>query len=73
MKDGRLEVGEDTIASPEDFEKLILAYDMSVRKDSPYRVREQETEVIDNGKYRYPGLVFVRKEPEELHKERDSK
>lgn len=73
MKDGRLEVGEDTIASPEDFEKLILAYDMSVRKDSLYRVREQETEVIDNGKYRYPGLVFVRKEPEELHKERDSK
>ena len=62
MKDGRLEVREDTITSPEDFEKLILAYDTSVRKDSPYRVREQEAEIIDNGKYRYPGLVFERKE-----------
>ncbi len=61
MKDGRLEVGEDTIASPEDFEKLVLAYDSSVRKDSPYEIQEQDAEVIDNGRYRYPALVFQQK------------
>ncbi len=61
MDNGRLAVTEDTVASPEDFEKLVLAYDSSVRKDSPYRVREQDVEVIDNGRYRYPGLVFEKK------------
>lgn len=59
MKDGRLEVTKDTISSTEDFEKLVLAYDSSTRKDSPYRVKEQG--IIDNGKYRYPNLVFERK------------
>lgn len=61
MEDGRLEVTEDTIASPEDFEKLVLAYDESVRRDSPYRVREEDVEMVDNGRYRYPKLVFERK------------
>lgn len=61
MENGRLEVTADTIASPEDFEKLVLAYDGSVRKDSPYRVREQDVEMVDNGRYRYPKLVFERK------------
>ncbi len=61
MENGRLEVTEDTIASLEDFEKLVLAYDGSVRKDSPYRVREQDVEMVDNGRYRYPKLVFERK------------
>lgn len=61
MEDGRLELTKDTIASPEDFEKLVLAYDGSARRDSPYRVREQDVEVIDNGRYRYPKLVFERK------------
>lgn len=65
MKDGHLEVTEDTIDSPEDFEKLVLAYDNSVRKDSPYRVREQDTEAIDNGRYRYPALVFEQKKPKQ--------
>ena len=61
MDNGRLAITEDTVASTEDFEKLVLAYDSSVRKDSPYRVREQDVEVIDNGRYRYPGLVFEKK------------
>lgn len=61
MKGGRLEVTEDTIASPEDFEKLVLAYDHSVRRDSPYRISGQNAETIDNGRYRYPALVFEQK------------
>ena len=62
MENGRLEVTAETIASPEDFEKLVLAYDSSARKDSPFRVREnEEGEVVDNGRFRYPKLVFERK------------
>ncbi len=61
MEGGRLEVTGDTIASEEDFEKLVLAYDGAARKDSPYQVREQEAEMIDNGSYRYPRLVFEKK------------
>ena len=61
MTDGRMEVTPGTVSSDEDFEKLVLAYDYSTRKDSPYRVREQETEAIDNGRYRYPKLVFEKK------------
>ena len=44
-----------------DFEKLILAYDDAMRRDSPYRVRVREDEEIDNGSYRYPRLVFERR------------
>ena len=62
MKDGRMEVTQDTVCSEEDFEKLVLAYDRSSRKDSPFRVREdEEGEVVDNGRFRYPKLVFERK------------
>ena len=61
MENGRLEVTENTVSSAEDFEKLVLAYDSSTRKDSPYRVREQGQEAVDNGNYRYPRLVFEKK------------
>ena len=61
MKDGTLKVDEGTVASEEEFEKLVLAYDYSVRKGSPYKVKEQEAEMIDNGRYRYPGLVFEKR------------
>lgn len=61
MDEGRMEVKEDTIGSPEEFEKLILAYDYSTRRKSLYQVEEEEPEFIDNGRYRYPKLVFVRR------------
>ena len=62
MEDGRYTVTSDTVSSLEDFEKLVLAYDDSVRKDSPYRVLDQEAPMVEHAGYRYPGLVFVRKE-----------
>lgn len=61
LKNGRMEVKEDTVSSPDEFEKLILAYDYSTRRKSMYQVEEQEAELIDNGRYRYPKLVFVRR------------
>lgn len=61
LENGRMEVTEDTVSSPEEFEKLILAYDYSTRRKSMYQVEEQEAELIDNGRYRYPKLVFIRR------------
>ncbi len=61
LENGRMVVKEDTVNSPEEFEKLILAYDYSTRRKSMYQVEEQETKLIDNGRYRYPKLVFVRR------------
>jgi len=61
LENGRMEVREDTVDSPEEFEKLILAYDYSTRRKSLYQVEDPETELIDNGRYRYPKLVFVRR------------
>ncbi len=61
LENGRMEVKEDTVSSPDEFEKLILAYDYSTRRKSMYQVEEQEAELIDNGRYRYPKLVFVRR------------
>ena len=61
LENGRMEVSEDTVNSPEEFEKLILAYDYSTRRKSLYQVEDQEAELIDNGRYRYPKLVFARR------------
>ena len=58
---GRMEVTEDTVRTSEEFEKLILAYDYSTRRKSLYEVENMEPELIDNGRYRYPRLVFVRR------------
>ena len=60
MENGRLQV-KDMVSTEADFEKLILAYDDAVRKDSPYRVREEAAEVVDSGRFRYPALIFERK------------
>lgn len=61
MEGGRLEVKADTVFTEEDFEKLVLAYDNAIRRDSPYRVREEEAEMVDNGRFKYPALIFERK------------
>lgn len=61
MKDGRMKVGTDTVSSDEDFEKLILAYDYSTRRKSGYQVEDMDPVMIQNGRYTYPGFVFVRR------------
>ncbi len=49
------------ITDEEEFEKLILAYDYSTRRNSKYMVLEEEPEIVDNGQYRYPALKFMRR------------
>ena len=63
MKDDHMEVKDIDITDEEAFEKLILAYDYSTRRNSKYKVIEREDELIDNGSYRYPALTFVRRKP----------
>ncbi len=67
MKDGVMEVSEETVSDQEDFEKLILAYDYSIRRKSPFQavqVRDDApdtpTEMINNGRYCYPKLLFIK-------------
>ena len=57
MTDGILETEHMDIADDESFEKLILAYDISMRKNSRYRVQVEE-EQVSNGNYCYPKMTF---------------
>ena len=61
MKDDHMEVKDLDITDEDTFEKLILAYDYSTRRNSKYKVIEREDELIDNGSYLYPALTFVRR------------
>ena len=60
MEDKAGAITGDSVRSEEDFEKLILAYDYSLKKESPFRT-EGEPESIDNGAYVFPALVFREK------------
>lgn len=61
LVDGKMTVTMETVQSDEEFEKLVLAYDYSTRRDSLYYILEHEVEEIDNGKYKFPNMIFVRK------------
>ena len=43
----------------EDFEKLILAYDYSTRRNSKYAALNEEDRMVENGRDRYPDLKFT--------------
>lgn len=61
MQDEILDTSKISILNEEDFEKLILAYDYSTRRNSKYMILEEDTEMIEQGTYRYPTLKFVRR------------
>ena len=56
MDSSKLKIQDD-----ETFEKLILAYDLSTRRNSRYKTVEDEHVTIEYKGYRYPGLKFVRR------------
>lgn len=60
--DGNVLVGEDTVQSDEDFEKLILAYDYAGKRNSRFMVNVEAREMVDNGAYVYPKLAFIRRQ-----------
>ena len=61
MSDDVMDSSELHISDDETFEKLILAYDLSTRRNSRYMVVEDEHRIVGTGKYRYPGLKFIRR------------
>lgn len=61
MKDGIFETKDHPVETLEDFELLILAYDYSVRKSSPFYTIVSERERINNGKFIYPDIIFKKK------------
>jgi len=61
MTDGRFAVDKHTITDNESFEKLVLAYDQSIRKGSSFAVEHIGEELIDNGQFIYPELTFRKK------------
>lgn len=66
-----MDTAEIRVMTDVDFEKLILAYDYAIRKDSAYEVENsagdetdsQEPRMIHNGRYCYPDLRFIRRRP----------
>ena len=61
MENEVMDASAINISSEEDFEKLILAYDYSTRKNSKYKVLEEDAELIENDGYKYPALRFIRR------------
>lgn len=60
MTEGVMRTEDISIADDEAFEKLILAYDYSTRKNSKFKAIPGDVEEIDTGKYKYPGFVFIK-------------
>ncbi len=61
MISGTALITDDAVQSDQDFEKLILAYDYAIRRNSAFAVKEEDGDLIDNGRYKYPKLTFTRK------------
>ena len=61
MTEGRFMVRKEDITDDETFEKLVLAYDHSIRKDSSFKVVNIGEELIDNGQFVYPEITFCKK------------
>lgn len=60
-EDGIVDIKNSEIDTMEDFEKLILAYDYGVQKNSKYKVVVKEGAILEKGSYSYPDLLFIRK------------
>lgn len=61
MEEEVMDASRIGISDEGEFEKLILAYDYSTRKNSKYMILEEEPELVEENGYRYPALRFVRR------------
>lgn len=61
MDKGVFDTADADIKTEEEFELLILSYDFSVRKQSPYKVEKIEETKINNGRFTYPRIRFEKK------------
>ncbi|HJA93283.1 MAG TPA: hypothetical protein H9717_09270 [Candidatus Eisenbergiella merdipullorum] len=60
MENGCLDTGRLLVETDEDFEKLILAYDLSIRRDGRYEVLEAGYQV-QCGPYTWPAMMFIKR------------
>jgi hypothetical protein len=58
MQGGSFSTRDQVIDNDEDFELLVLAYDYSIRRTSPFHVVPGERGTITSGKYSYPDIIF---------------
>jgi hypothetical protein len=58
MQGGSFATREHVIENDEDFELLVLAYDYSIRRTSPFHVVPGERGTITSGRYSYPDIIF---------------
>ncbi len=58
MQGGSFCTRDQEIDNDEDFELLVLAYDYSMRRTSPFHVVPGERGTITCGKYSYPDIIF---------------
>lgn len=61
MEKGIFSTKENPVRSQEEFELLILAYDYSVRKSSPFYAIPGDKGRIQSEKYVYPDMIFKKK------------
>ena len=59
-QDGIIDTETCSIDTMEDFEKLILAYDYAMKRNSRYKAVVKGEKEIQNGAYRYPDLLFIK-------------
>lgn len=58
MESGSFRTKDHKVQTDEEFELLILAYDYSIRRSSPFHVVPGEKTTITNGRYSYPDMIF---------------
>lgn len=61
MSDGLMDSGKFEVMNEELFEKLILAYDYSTRRNSKYKILDENPKMTEKNGYRYPDLKFVQR------------
>jgi len=61
MENGIFSTKDDPVKTEEEFELLILAYDYSIRKSSPFYAIPGDKGSIRNDKFLYPDMIFKRK------------
>lgn len=61
MEEEVMDASKISILDEESFEMLILAYDYSTRRNSKFKILDEDVEVVEQAGYRYPALKFVRR------------
>lgn len=62
IREGVMDALSLPMREEDEFEKLILAYDLSTRRNSKYMVLEEDVRMVEKNGYRYPTLKFVKRQ-----------